>query len=242
MTRRNSPAVRTSAPRAAKKIIPQGLTLDTLLEPATTRLDVHSVDVRRLRDDRSPIEVGEEVMFVAAAKFRLEAAGVPNTVDLEGTDVLEIRDDADLVSKLEIEAEEVIQEQLAERFEFLFRLNGEPQTDYKPVADDPPWIFRYNTALYATDYLKIEVDVIDKEPEEPDVAGPADYRFQMIEQEKRASFVLRLPASLEKRNFRLKLVDLDSDEEQELLFELIPGDDDDDAPDEQPTNQPGYRK
>jgi len=243
MTRRNSPAVRTSNQRAAKKIIPQGLTLDELLEPAATRLDVHSVDVRRLRDDRSPIEVGEEVMFVAAAKFRLETVGVDGTVDLEGTDVLEIRDDADLVSKLEIEAEEAIQEQLEERFRFVFRLNGEPQTDYQPIAGDPPWIFRYNTALYATDYLKIEVDVIDEEPEEPEVAGPPDYEFHATEAKQRARLVMHMPATMEARNFKLKLIDVDSDEEQELLFEVIPeddGKDDDGAASSAPP--PGFRK
>ena len=251
MHRRNSPAVRASAQRAAKKIIPQGLTLDELIEPPETRLDVHSVDVRRLRDDRSPIEVGEEVMFVAAAKFRLEAAGIEGTVDLEGTDVLEIRDDADLVSKLEIASEEVVQQQLQERFRFVFRLNGEPQTHYKPVADDPPWIFRYNTALYPTDYLKIEVDVIDEEPDAAEAEAVPDYRFPLLERQQRANFMLRLPATLVRRQFKLKLVDVDSDEEQELLFELIPndetrnGEDDkgDDIADVRATAaQPGHRK
>jgi hypothetical protein len=250
MNRRNSPALRTSAQRAAKKIIPQGLTLDELLEPPATRLDVHSVDVRRLRDDRSPIEVGEEVMFVAAAKFRLETAGIEGTVDLEGTDVLEIRDDADLVSKLEIASEEVVQQQLQERFRFVFRLNGEPQTQYKPVADDPPWIFRYNTALYATDYLKIEVDVIDEEPELPPAEAVAGYDFLAREQKQRASLALHVPASHERRQFRIKLVDVESDEEQELLLELIPddkagrdeGDDADNGDVRVSAAQPGHRK
>jgi hypothetical protein len=252
MHRRNSPAVRASAQRAAKKIIPQGLTLDELLEPPATRLDVHSVDVRRLRDDRSPIEVGEEVMFVAAAKFRLETAGIEGTVDLEGTDVLEIRDDADLVSKLEVASEEVVQQQLQERFRFVFRLNGEPQTHYKPVADDPPWIFRYNTALYPTDYLKIEVDVIDEEPDAPPAEAVPGFDFLAHEQKQRASLTLHVPASRERRQFRIKLIDVESEEEQELLLELIPdkGRNDADGAEDEAGNadvrataaQPGHRK
>ena len=242
MTRRKFSAARAADSRLAKKFVSQGLTLDALLEPQATTLDVHSVDVRRLRDDRSPIEVGEEVMFVATAKFRLESAGV-STVDLEGTDVLEIRDDADLVSKLEVDSEEDIQEELEARFDFVFRVNGVVVEDYKPVAGDPPWIFRFNTALYPTDYLKIEVDVLERDAEEPDVAAPDDFEFSVLEAKKRASFFIRMPATTERRNFRLKLVDVDSDEEQELLFELIPDVDDEDVgPAELAPNHSGNRK
>ena len=50
-------------------------------------------------------------------------------------------------------------------------------------------------------------------------------------------------ALAEARNFKLKLIDVDSDEEQELLFEVIPeddGKDDDGAASSAPP--PGFRK
>ena len=39
--------------------------------PAGLLLDVCDVDVQRLRDDRSEIMTGDEVAFVAVAKFRI---------------------------------------------------------------------------------------------------------------------------------------------------------------------------
>ena len=144
------------------------LTLDHLLTHHDNSLHVHSVDVRRLRDDRSPSPAGEEVMFVAVAKVCLmktdasRAELSPAELGERG-DIFEIRDDAELVSPLPVDSEVAVINALQTLygFKFSFRLNGKDFL-YTPHAGDPPWVLRCNTSTAATDRLKLEVAITQR--------------------------------------------------------------------------------
>jgi hypothetical protein len=169
------------------------LTLDSLLKCEGTDLDIHTVDVKRLRDDRSPIVAGEEIMFVAVAKFRLMCTEVnlaPSDV-AAGDDVLAIGDDADLVSRLPIATEADVAAEIARRYTFKFSVNGQPIEGHA-VADEPPWILRLDTSVYATEYIKVEVDVEDNVPEVAEPPPPPPLIFALPGDQKGASLELSI--------------------------------------------------
>lgn len=196
-------------------------TLDNLLSPKDkvgAELDVHSIDVRRLRDDNSPIDSGEEVMFVAVCKFHL----VEKTAGVEaGQDVLEIRSDADLVSGLEIVKESDIQAALERDFDFVFSVDGKKRPNHQ-IGDDPPWIFRFNTAPYASDYVKVEVDVV-KRPRAADPVDPAEpvLRFRLLESDQKRQMWMKFKVSdLLKARGHLSFTLRSDDADVDLPFEL----------------------
>src|SRR5262245_30920234 len=89
-----APKVKTVATSPADEMAP----LNELLLEELFPVDVHNVDVRRLRDDRDPIQYGDEVMFVAVAGFRpknREHQLIPASLG-EDDDIMQIRDDADI--------------------------------------------------------------------------------------------------------------------------------------------------
>jgi hypothetical protein len=132
-------------------------------QPVANFLEAHTVDVTRLRDDHAPIQAGEEVMFVATAHFRLLAPlpkQIPPINEAPGSNILTIRNDADLVSPLEIATERTVRAWLKKHFEFDFLIDGKqvPKTELE-LEDDPPWVLRLNTGKRPSDYLNIEVDI-----------------------------------------------------------------------------------
>ena len=146
------------------------LTLETLLKKPDTVLHVHTIDVVRLKDDKAPIQVGEELMFVAKAVVQLmhTSATPAEKGELELVvpgDIFEIGADADLVSEIETESDDAVAEILTSifKFKFVFKVNGKP-VPYAPAEGDPPWVFRFDTSVYPTDFLKVDVDISHENP------------------------------------------------------------------------------
>jgi len=103
-------------------------------------LEVCDVDVQRLRDDRSEIMSGDEVAFVAVAKFRIPPSyqGAPFSglgVDLgAGDELFFIGNDAELRSdKFQMDEDGVI-EWIRQQFAFTFTLNGSASSGFQPVG------------------------------------------------------------------------------------------------------------
>jgi hypothetical protein len=157
--------------------------------PAGLVLDVCDVDVQRLRDDRSEIMLGDEVAFVAVAKFRIPLGAGSLNVPLwdnlgPGDEVFWIGNDAELRSdKFQLDEDGVI-DWIRQTFSFTFTLNGETSTAFQPVgrtsvapATAPavpdgtvtpgpksarialPWLTKLNTVLVKDDYIDVDVKI-----------------------------------------------------------------------------------
>jgi hypothetical protein len=120
--------------------------LDRFYDSAHGYLEVTDVDVKRLREDRSEIRLGDEVAFVATASFRLTQRGVAqlkgwaDKLDMQGIDLavgdelFVIGNDAELRSdKLPIDEDSVTQ-WLADHYSFTFLLNGSSGAPFRPVG------------------------------------------------------------------------------------------------------------
>jgi len=157
--------------------------LDDLFKANHLFLEVTNVDVRRLRDDRSEIQLGQEVAFVATAAFRASSSAVKHIGErldardlAAGDELLVIGPDAELRSdKLEID-EDSVTLWLKDHYEFTFLLNGQTSEAFRNIGavrvttDVPaghpqqmslPWITRLNTAAVKDDYIDVDVQIIE---------------------------------------------------------------------------------
>jgi hypothetical protein len=152
-------------------------------------LEITNVDIKRLRDDRSEIQLGDEVAFVATATFRLTADGVgalkrnvPAVATRElaaGSRLFSIGADAELSSELLTVDEDSAARWLADHYDFAFLLDGAPHGPFRPVGqirvppdDQPsssftrevavPWIQKLNTAAIKGDYVDVDVQISPK--------------------------------------------------------------------------------
>lgn len=144
-------------------------------------LEVTNVDVRRLRDDRAEIQLGQDVAFVATATFRASGEVAKELGDrlkarhlASGDDLLVIGPDAELRSdKLEID-EDSVALWIQKHYQFAFLLNGAPSPAFRTIGavrvathtpqDHPeqmslPWITRLNTAAVKDDYIDVDVQI-----------------------------------------------------------------------------------
>jgi len=158
--------------------------LDDLFNAHHLFLEVTNIDVRRLRDDRSEIQIGQEVAFVATAAFRGSPTAVKQLADrldahdlAAGDELLVIGPDAELRSdKLEID-EDSVTLWLKDHYEFVFLLNGQPSDAFRNIGavrvttDVPaghpqqmslPWITRLNTAAVKDDYIDVDVQIVER--------------------------------------------------------------------------------
>lgn len=149
-------------------------------------LEVTDVDVRRLRDDRSEIQLGQDVAFVATAKFRASNTAIKALADrlaashlAAGDELLVIGPDAELRSdKLEID-EDSVALWIKDHYDFAFLLNGSASDAFRKLgpirvateipADRPsqitlPWITRLNTAVVKDDYIDVDVQISPRAP------------------------------------------------------------------------------
>jgi hypothetical protein len=172
--------------------------LDRLLDtPEGVGLEVTDIDVKRLRDDRSEIEFGQDIAFVATGSFRLTHAGRDilgriqafNDVAV-GTELFAIGPDAELRSQAIAIDEDSVALWLADRYGFKFTLNGKDSDLFHEVGqvrlrtkvpgphhepDAPvalPWIRKLNTAVVKDDYIDVDV-VIDEPDTGPPVPPPS---------------------------------------------------------------------
>ncbi|HET7505027.1 MAG TPA: hypothetical protein VFK02_28610 [Kofleriaceae bacterium] len=149
-------------------------------------LEVTDVDVKRLRDDRSAIQPGDEVAFVATASFRVtqdaiaklkETSGQSTSIydDLiPGDELLVIGPDAELRSEKVAIDEDSVALWIAEHYAFTFLLNGREHaafdevgrirvTTNSPTTHKPrlalPWIRTLNTAEIKDDYIDVDVRI-----------------------------------------------------------------------------------
>jgi hypothetical protein len=160
-------------------------TLYTLFKtPISNYLEPTAIDVTRLRDDRSDIQLGDEVAFVATAAFRVTSLGastlasaVPGGLqvllrDLAKEDVLfSIGADGELVSSTVPLDNDSVAQWVTDNYDFAFLLNGARHAAFGPVGrvrlspDDTkamqsrtlPWIQKLNTAAIKEDYIDIDV-------------------------------------------------------------------------------------
>lgn len=155
------------------------------LKDATLDIESYGIDVKRLLDEKGPINAGDEAMFVATASFRVRRDGeatLPRYLG-RGDKIFEIRSDGEWVSPLEeldvIEggtsetgtpARDELEEFIHQTWNFQFFVNGREWTQHHP--GDPPWVIRVDTSLLADDYLRVEVDIerreVVTEPEDED--------------------------------------------------------------------------
>lgn len=167
--------------------------LDRLEHP----LEVTNVDVKRLRDDRSEIQLGQEVAFVATASFRVTpeaqtALGplVPNAALAVGDELLVIGSDAELRSDLPID-EDSVARWIDKHYKFDFVLNGKPspalrafgpitvKTDDAGTTDDKfvlPWLVKLSTIQVKDDYIDVDVQI--SEPGQTSSQGSSDAVFR----------------------------------------------------------------
>lgn len=149
--------------------------------PLSRYLDPTDVDVKRLRDDRSEIQLGDEVAFVATTAFRLTAEAMTALQDahidaevfrdLGKEDALfSIGADGELVSSSVPLDNDSVSQWIADHYDFQFLLNGAPHAAFGPVGrvrlspDDAtavqrtlPWIQKLNTAAIKDDYIDVDV-------------------------------------------------------------------------------------
>jgi hypothetical protein len=148
----------------------------------TNYLEPTDIDVKRLRDDRSEIQLGDEVAFVATAAFRVTSLGAGVLAgaqtglqvlrDLAKEDVLfAIGADGELVSSNVPLDHDSVSQWIADNYHFAFLLNGAQHAAFGPVGrvrlnpDDNkasqsrmlPWIQKLNTAAIKEDYIDIDV-------------------------------------------------------------------------------------
>jgi hypothetical protein len=168
--------------------------LDHLVAGGQINLDITNVDVKRLRDDRSEIQLGQEVAFVATAAFRingdgltaLKAAAPKGALSnlAAGNELLVIGTDAELRSEhCEID-EDSVALWLHDRYKFKFTLNGKHRDDGRDVftpmgqvhikTGSPeqhphklalPWLTKLNTAEVKDDYIDVDVRIEESEPD-----------------------------------------------------------------------------
>lgn len=155
-------------------------------------IEVFGVDAKRLRDERDPINAGDEALFVATAKFRISRTPKSTTVPYpKGAKILEVRDDADWVSLIDddqvirpktvdekedptvstVEHLDEVEDWLRKHWDFRFYINGEDEP-VRAAAGDPPWVLRVDTSLLDGEYLRIEADIValdEADPEEQPV-------------------------------------------------------------------------
>ena len=161
--------------------------LDKFPPPLSTYLEPTNIDVKRLRDDRAEIQLGDEVAFVATLAFRVTHEGLALLKGWEptqsaglkelaaGDSLFTIAADGDLVSTgLPIDADG-LSKWIAERYEFAFLLNGGTHHAFGPVGrgrvatDDTgrgkpaqPWIQKLNTAAIKDDYIDVDVQITER--------------------------------------------------------------------------------
>jgi hypothetical protein len=155
--------------------------LDSLGDP----FDVTNVDVKRLRDDRSEIQLGQEVAFVATASFRVTpdartklASALPDAALADGDELLAIGSDAELRSDLPID-EDSVARWIHKHYRFDFVLNGKCSPALRPFgpitvkADDPgktadelvlPWLTKLSTIQVKDDYIDVDVQISERDP------------------------------------------------------------------------------
>jgi hypothetical protein len=160
-------------------------TLYTLFkQPINNYLETTDIDVARLRDDRSEIQLGDEVAFVATVSFRVTSLGASTLAsavqgglgvllrDLAKEDVLfSIGADGELVSSNVPLDNDSVAQWIADNYVFGFQLNGARHAAFGPVGrvrlspDDTkpahsralPWIQKLNTAAIKEDYIDVDV-------------------------------------------------------------------------------------
>jgi hypothetical protein len=155
--------------------------LDDLFTTHNLYFEVTNVDVRRLRDDRSEIQLGQDIAFVATAAFRASATLTKVLAErlaanhlAAGDELLVIGPDAELRSdKLELD-EDSVALWLKDHFEFTFLLNGVKTDAFRslgeirvatPVSTGRqsqlvlPWIRLLNTAAVKDDYIDVDVQI-----------------------------------------------------------------------------------
>jgi hypothetical protein len=174
------------------------IAVDSMKNPRRI-LEVTDVDVSRLRDDRSEIQIGDEVAFVAAATFRLtvEGAGSLQAMAIAdaatlvvGGELLVIGPDGELTSDVLPIDEDSVSLWLAEHYSFTFLLNGADNGPFVPInrirvkpGSSPhnkpklelPWLRKLNTALVKDDYIDVDVRIDDSDPS-TNRPGPAAWR------------------------------------------------------------------
>lgn len=176
--------------------------LETLIQKAA--LEITNVDVKRLRDDRSEIQIGEDVAFVATASFRLTPLGATLLHKLPGSEQIAVGDellmigaDAELRSETIAIDEDSVALWLAERYTFTFLLNGEARHLFRDVGrvrvntKSPPshptdlalpWLKKLNTASVKDDYIEVDVRIEENELLPPPPPEPEPTRWQLADE------------------------------------------------------------
>jgi hypothetical protein len=153
-------------------------TMLTALSPSA--LEVADVDVRRLRDDPSEILSGDEIAFVAVAKFRITADALSTSpfkdladqLDLAaGDDLFYIDRDAEIRSEKVQLVEDDVVFWLNANYGFTFTLNGTGSPAFQPLGSTRlktlpkatsktlPWLTKLNTVVVKDDYVDVDVKI-----------------------------------------------------------------------------------
>jgi hypothetical protein len=153
------------------------------LDQSSDFLQLIDVEVKRLRDDRGEIQLGQDLALVATATFQIaKRPDSPKPSPLKhvsrGDALLVIGSDAELRSDRVALDLDGVTRWIHDHYDFTFLLNGSPSSLFSAVGqvrvrEEPdegavialPWLRKLSTSELRTDYINVDVR-IDHKPRE----------------------------------------------------------------------------